>query len=111
MREWSLLCNKLKLTVSLRAALKRRTGNETRPKVRWPFHTLDAICEPQSLRLSRYYKARYHVKRPLDVNEGCKGTYASRRVCRQTPVREHPRASPWKHQQDQCQLFLCPASR
>src|SRR5258707_13569090 len=40
MRELSSLCSRLKLTVSPRAQLNRCTGNETRPKVRCPFHTL-----------------------------------------------------------------------
>src|ERR1700683_2879820 len=50
--------------VSLRAALNRRIGNETRPKVRWPFHTLDAIStllrtDPQNQATTiRYYKKR-----------------------------------------------------
>ena len=43
--------------VSLRAALKSRIGNETRPKVRWPFQTLDAIKSLSELWFSRYYKA------------------------------------------------------
>src|ERR1700687_3969945 len=40
MRELSSLCRRLKLTVSTRAALNRRTGKDTRPNVRCPFHTL-----------------------------------------------------------------------
>jgi len=34
----------LKLMLSLRAALYNLTGNETRPKVRCPFHTVDAMA-------------------------------------------------------------------
>jgi hypothetical protein len=34
--------------VSLRAALKSRTGNETMPNARWPFQTLDAIISRAS---------------------------------------------------------------
>src|SRR3954468_6848537 len=45
-RELSSLCSWLKLTVSLRAALYNLTGKDTRPKVRWPFHTVEAIKSP-----------------------------------------------------------------
>ena len=51
----------LKLIVSLRAALNSRTGNETIPKVRWPFQTLDAIIAAPDQQLpcfSQYYKAQ-----------------------------------------------------
>jgi hypothetical protein len=40
--------------VSLRAALKSRMGNDTRPKVRWPFQTLAAIIALSSERGSHY---------------------------------------------------------
>src|SRR5258708_10959194 len=42
-REWSVLCNWLKLTVSLRAALYNFTGSDSSPNVRCPFHTVLAI--------------------------------------------------------------------
>src|SRR5436305_10882693 len=45
-RELSCLCSWLKLTVSLRAALYNLTGKDTKPKVRWPFHTVEAIRLP-----------------------------------------------------------------
>src|SRR5579872_5457186 len=35
--------------LSLRAALYNLTGNETSPKVRCPFQTVDAIVDPQVL--------------------------------------------------------------
>ena len=43
MRELSLACSRLKLTVSPRAALYKRTGSETSPNVRCPFQTVLAI--------------------------------------------------------------------
>src|SRR5271169_1632054 len=70
MREWSSLWSRLKLMVSLRAALNRRMGKETSPKVRCPFQTLDAINVPSLLDwLPAYYKGK------SDVNNGCKDTY------------------------------------
>src|SRR5581483_5556744 len=42
-REPSALWSWLKLMLSLRAALYNLIGNDTRPKVRCPFHTVDAI--------------------------------------------------------------------
>ncbi len=43
MREPSCLWSWLKLMLSLRAAEYNLTGNETNPKVRCPFQTVDAI--------------------------------------------------------------------
>src|SRR5260370_41288760 len=45
MREPSALCSWLKLMLSLRAALYNLTGNDTSPKVRCPFQTVDAISD------------------------------------------------------------------
>src|SRR3954463_10790396 len=62
-RELSCLWSWLKLTVSLRAALYNLTGKDTRPKVRWPFHTVEAIRNPlqkqgETKGLNIYHAAR-----------------------------------------------------
>src|SRR6266853_5548411 len=44
MRELSLLWSWLKLMPSARAAVYSFTGNDTRPKVRWPFQTVLAMA-------------------------------------------------------------------
>src|ERR1039457_6535241 len=49
MRELSLACSRLKLTVSPRAALYKRTGNETSPNVRCPLQTVLAMMHPLTL--------------------------------------------------------------
>ena len=49
MRELSFACNRLKLTVSPRAALYKRTGSETSPNVRCPFQTVLAIIHHLAL--------------------------------------------------------------
>src|ERR1700693_4919676 len=99
MRELSSLCSRLKLTVSPRAALNRRTGKDTRPKVRCPFHTLlatfvtslwqlhiEALLTPiswdgevfkQSMPLEEYARKRKFSKTPEPA-----------------PVAESPKPSP-----------------
>src|SRR6266567_8280594 len=63
MREWSSLCSRLKLTVSLRAALNNRIGNETRPNVRWPLHTLAAITTPLYAKTIRHGYVHFRTGR------------------------------------------------
>src|SRR5262245_42073875 len=55
--EWQTEWSWLKLMRSPRAAEKRRTGIEIRPKVTWPFQTVEAMMLlARNLKLSRNYK-------------------------------------------------------
>src|SRR5438128_9509150 len=104
MREWSSLCRRLKLMVSLRAALNSRIGNDTKPNVRWPFQVLAAIEPLSQNSVSRYYKPLY------DVNGR---TYGSRGIREKTTFREDSRAPSRQNQEHpRCQpVFLCPTAR
>src|SRR4051812_5996881 len=95
MREWSSLCSRLKLMVSLRAALKSRTGMVTRPNVRCPFQTLAAICHPpwacdHTVRFLLYSKVDYDVNGRFE-RDLCPSTSTPRNAASRTRPNRLPR--------------------
>src|SRR5262249_6069662 len=79
------LCSMLKLIVSLRAALNSRTGIVTSPNVRWPFHTLAAICPPVVQRDFRIRQSRIGCKRNVHKALMPLEEYARKRRFENTP--------------------------